>query len=160
MNKAEVFAALYNAAKPKGAGFINYDPRSITPEEAVEITKGDFDISFQYVKGRVMKINLSGDEFDPSGYDSENGSDTSQYVIDALINTGDTYPEEIERLHLENTRNSAMATQDRLYDKPEVKNNGDVMIVKMTLSNLSDYIQPNLDKILKEEKGLEEDQDS
>lgn len=36
---------------------------------------------FDYLKGRVMKVNLSGDEFDEWGYDRDNGSGAAHRAL-------------------------------------------------------------------------------
>ena len=70
-DKAEVLAALYNAAKPQGMGFLHYTPDPMTKEEAVALLAKD--TYFDYVKGRVMKVDLERDTFDPRLYDRDNG---------------------------------------------------------------------------------------
>jgi hypothetical protein len=85
LNKAKVLAALYNHAKSGGMGAIEYDPKHImTEEEAVTILQKDTE--FQWLKGRIMKINMSSDkEIDPWRYDRDNGGDgTAAKIIDAL----------------------------------------------------------------------------
>ena len=54
LDKAEVLAALYNASRPLGMGFIHYDPAPMGKEEAAEYLEGG--TYFDYLKGRVMKI--------------------------------------------------------------------------------------------------------
>ena len=71
-NKAEVLAKLYNASHPQGFGFIHAEAKNMTVEEAQELLdSGQTD--FDYLKGRVMKIDLSGDDLDPRLYDRDNG---------------------------------------------------------------------------------------
>lgn len=71
LNKADVLAALYNASKPQGAGFIHYDPTPMTRKEAEQLlAQGTY---FDYLKGRVMKVDLSKDELNPWGFDRDNG---------------------------------------------------------------------------------------
>jgi hypothetical protein len=81
LDKAAVLAALYNNSRPLGMGLLHFDPKPMTVEEAREImTKGstvDYckaqTTSFDYLNGRVMKVNLSGSAFNPWGYDRNNG---------------------------------------------------------------------------------------
>ena len=83
MNKAEVLAGLYNKAKPLGMGFLHYTPEDMTIEEA----QGYLDQGityFDYLKGRVMKVDLKGTEFDPWLYDRDNGQGSAQRVLDNL----------------------------------------------------------------------------
>ena len=82
LNKTKVLAGLYNAAKPLGMGYLQYDPSPMTPNEAKELLFQDDD--FHYLKGRVMKVNLSGDTLDPRLYDRDNGEGAAKKVIDFL----------------------------------------------------------------------------
>lgn len=40
LDKAEVLAALYNASKPQGMGFMHYDPAPMGVEEARQHLRG------------------------------------------------------------------------------------------------------------------------
>ena len=73
MNKAEVLAKLYNNAKPQGLGILHYDPKNMTLTEAQELLDSG-QTYFDYVKGRVMKVDLSENELDPYLYDRDNGT--------------------------------------------------------------------------------------
>lgn len=72
LNKAEVLAALYNRARPQGMGFLHYTPEDMTPDEAQKMLDAG-QTYFDYVQGRVMKVNLGGGSFSPSMYDRDNG---------------------------------------------------------------------------------------
>lgn len=78
-NKAEVLAKLYNASKPQGLGFLQSERKDMTIEEAKELLK--ITVRFDYVKGRVIKVNLSGDEFNPALYDRDNGQGAALKAI-------------------------------------------------------------------------------
>jgi hypothetical protein len=82
LNKAEVLAALYNNSKPQGMGFLHFTPEDMTKEEAQKHI--DECPSFDYLKGRVMKVDLSGDSFDPWLYDRDNGEGSAKRVIENL----------------------------------------------------------------------------
>ena len=71
-NKAEVLAKLYNASRPLGLGILHYNAADMTTEEAQEILDSG-QTYFDYLRGRVMKISLKGDELDPRLYDRDNG---------------------------------------------------------------------------------------
>lgn len=81
-DKAVVLAALYNASHPQGLGFLHFDPRPMTTGEAAELLSEQ--TYFDYLKGRVMKVNLAGDALDPWLYDRDNGEGAAQRVIDSL----------------------------------------------------------------------------
>ena len=80
--KPEVLAILYNNSKPLGMGFLHYDPKPMTVNEAKTLLEKGF--HFDYLKGRVMKVDLSGDELDPWLYDRDNGQGAAQKAIDSI----------------------------------------------------------------------------
>ena len=74
LDKAEVLAALYNAARPQGMGFLQYKPEPMTDREAREILDGGQDY-FDYLNGRAMKVSLkSADQLEERLYDRDNGA--------------------------------------------------------------------------------------
>lgn len=83
LNKAEVLAALYNASKVQGMGFLQATGRPMTVEDAEYLLLMNTD--FDYLYGKVMKINLSSDEcFEERLYDRDVGEGAAQKVITAL----------------------------------------------------------------------------
>ena len=85
LNKAEVLAALYNNSRPLGLGILDYDPTPMLAEEAEILLQNQQ--RFDYLKGRVMKVNLSGDSFDEYLYDRDNGPGAAFNAITHLIQT-------------------------------------------------------------------------
>lgn len=81
LNKAKVLKALYDGSHVQGMGFLQAVP-SFTEEDAVEVLKETMD--FDYLHGRVMKVNISGDEFNEWLYDRDNGAGAAQRAIDTL----------------------------------------------------------------------------
>ena len=82
MNKAEVLAALYNASRPLGMGMLHYNPEEMTVTEAELLLKETQ--RFDYLKGRVMKVNLSKDELKVYGYDRDNGEGAAAKALAGL----------------------------------------------------------------------------
>ena len=83
LNKADVLAALYNNSKPQGLGFLQFDPKPMNVDEAEILLKKT--TVFDYLKGRVMKVNLSFDDgFEEWLYDRDNGYGSAQRVINDL----------------------------------------------------------------------------
>ena len=78
-DKAEVLAALYNNSHPQGLGFIQYNSEPMTVEQARELLKDT--TYFDYLEGRVMKIDLSGDSVSTCGYNEYNGNGAAERVI-------------------------------------------------------------------------------
>jgi hypothetical protein len=149
LDKAAVFAALYNGARAQGLGFLHYDPTSMTAETARQRFGSAFGY-FDYVDGRVMKVNLEGDELNPWLYDRDNGAGAAETIINALRDTQDTNPEEAELIHKEGTRNAAILMNEHLYDDTEMDMTGDVANIRLGLSNVADVLKPRLDDVLNE----------
>jgi len=82
--KAAALAALYNRSKPLGMGHLHYKPEPMTEEEAQKLIDdgGSGRIYFDYLHGRVMKVDLSGDELDPWLYDRDNGVGAAERAIE------------------------------------------------------------------------------
>lgn len=89
LNKAEILRDLYNASKVQGLGFLQATgvPMDLSEAEALLKERPYFD----YLYGKVMKINLISDvEFDEWGYDRDNGPGSAKMVIDILRQTTET----------------------------------------------------------------------
>lgn len=83
LKKADVLKVLYNNSKPLGMGYLHFEEKNMTTEEADEILT--YHTNFDYLKGRVMKIDLSSDiEFDERLYDRDNGVGSAERVINSL----------------------------------------------------------------------------
>ncbi len=80
INKAKILAALYNNSRPLGLGFIVSDNDVMTQGEAQELLNSG-QTYFDYLKGRVMKIDLSTDELRTELYDRDNGNGACEYAI-------------------------------------------------------------------------------
>lgn len=86
LNKATVLAALFNASKVQGMGFL--DPNSnnqMTEVEAQSHLDESEDKYFDYLNGRVMKISLKNDEVDTWLYNRDNGENAAEAVIGKLL---------------------------------------------------------------------------
>lgn len=99
IDKAELLAALYNNSRPMGMGFLQARPGELTIEQAREAcgygddstrmlgknAAGNRELYFDYLHGRPLKSDLSGDTFRPWGYDRDNGGDgTAARIIESL----------------------------------------------------------------------------
>lgn len=82
VNKAKLLAALYNKSRPLGMGFLHYNPAQMTEQEAAELLKVQTD--FDYLKGRVMKVDLSGDILETWCYNRDNGDNAAENIIKNL----------------------------------------------------------------------------
>lgn len=87
LNKAEVLAALYNASRPVGMGALRFMDADLSILDATRIIeRGQLD--FDYLQGRVMKVDLSSDEFDERLYDRDNGYGAAFDAVSALGTLG------------------------------------------------------------------------
>ncbi len=109
LNKAHVLAALFNGSRQQGMGVMDTSgARQWTPTEAQEYisstierirlsyekldlgTKPDDEkikmmaYDYDYVRGRVLKVSIAGDEFDPRLYDRDIGEGAAARVISKL----------------------------------------------------------------------------
>lgn len=83
ISKAAVLAALYNASRPLGMGFLHHQPSPMSEKEAAEhLKRGSY---FGYLNGRVMKVDLSGDTLEERLYDRDNGQGTAYAAIKHLL---------------------------------------------------------------------------
>lgn len=83
LDKAKVLVALFNGSKQQGLGFLgSRGTGSMTYEKAKEVLKTQE--SFDYLYGRVLKIDLSGEFIDPFLFDRDNGEGRAKKIIDTL----------------------------------------------------------------------------
>lgn len=103
LTPAQVLAALYDASRPQGAGFVHYTPEPMTEAQAEALltqydAEGDpamagFQVLgvekrkpyFDYLRGRVMKVTIDrdGGPLDPRLYDRDNGQGAAARALDA-----------------------------------------------------------------------------
>jgi hypothetical protein len=80
--KAQVLAALYNNSRVQGMGVYQAKPGIMFEKEAEALLQEN--TTFDYLYGKVMKVDLSGDEFKPHSYDRDNGEGAAQRAIDSI----------------------------------------------------------------------------
>jgi hypothetical protein len=86
LDKADVLAALYNASKQQGMGFVHArGASSMTVEEAQQELDNRREPCFDYLHGRVMKVDLSDNHLDEWGYDRDNGQGAAERAIAPLM---------------------------------------------------------------------------
>ncbi len=82
LDKAEVFKALYDNASPQGLGILHFIPGNLGIEEARKAVKEQ--TRFDYYRGRVMKVDISGDELETWLYDRDNGEGAAERALSSL----------------------------------------------------------------------------
>lgn len=84
IEKAKLLAGLFNASKQQGMGFLDPDGATpITEEKAAEIIK-QVGTNFDYLMGRVLKVDIGGDSLEEWLYDRDNGEGAAAAVIEKL----------------------------------------------------------------------------
>lgn len=151
LDKAALLAALYNASQPQGMGFLHYDPTPMTIEEAKRLLVHY--TSFDYLKGRIMKIDLASDEMYVGAYDRDNGQGAAQRVIDSLIATADPANEQILQTHAENTVVQAVKVQESLKEATSIVENDNMLVINLGLSDMEEYLTPKIGKYLPKDES-------
>lgn len=89
LDKAEVLLALYNGSHCQGLGFLQAID-TYTLEDAKRDFKENSYGYFDYLHGRVLKVDLSGDSFDSRLYDRDCGEGAAATAIDELRRKNDS----------------------------------------------------------------------
>jgi hypothetical protein len=101
LDKAEVLAALFNNSKQQGMGFLHASgSEGMTVDAARAVIEAGDDhqrrypdlladqkkrMYFDYVNGRVMKVEIGGDTLDPRLYDRDNGQGAAARALEPLL---------------------------------------------------------------------------
>ena len=79
IDKVKILKALYTGAHPQGIGMLHFIDGGLSDEEAKNLLqKNNY---FDYLHGRVMKINLSTDKLDTTLYDIDNGKNAAEQIL-------------------------------------------------------------------------------
>lgn len=74
MEPSERLARLYNRSRPLGMGILHYTPDPMTIAEAMAVIEAQGgDTRFDYLKGRVMKVDVADENETGRLYDRDNG---------------------------------------------------------------------------------------
>ena len=104
IDKGELLAELFNNSRPAGLGFIQAakGPGAMTAEQGRELVaktlarefshdrdrmfgRSNGRLYFDYLYGRPLKTDISGDEVQPWGYDRDNGGEgTLARIVDKI----------------------------------------------------------------------------
>ncbi len=83
MDKAQILASLYNRSFVQGMGVLQAKPGAMSIEEAQELLDSG-ETYFDYVHGRVMKIDLSGDELETRLYNRDVGKGAAEEILNSM----------------------------------------------------------------------------
>lgn len=145
LNKADVLAALYNASHPLGMGFMQYDATPMTREEAQTLL--DNQTYFDYLKGRVMKTDLSDDHvFDSWGYDRDIGNGAAEKVIAELRASGDVQTDSISAIHESGKSDAAEVIRATISKPSTFSSEGGVAMLELGLDDVADVLSEAVDR--------------
>ena len=82
LDKVDVLISLYEHSKPQELGFLHETSVPMSREEATDFLQQTS--YFDCLKGRIMKVDLSGDCFDPWLYDRDNGHGAAARAINSI----------------------------------------------------------------------------
>jgi hypothetical protein len=89
LDKAELLQALHARSKALGMGAL-HDRGNLTVDQCREIinhrTDEEIGLYFDYLNGRVLKVDLEGDELDTRLYDRDVGEGAGEQVVNNLRN--------------------------------------------------------------------------
>jgi hypothetical protein len=144
LDKADVLAALYNSSRPVGGlGFLEYDPAPMTRHQAWELLSKKSTLLFD-LKGRELGFDLSGDEIDSKYYNSINGENAVQEVIEILKESHDNNDLKIQARHLIGTVSEADKVLVTIHWHGVIRERG----VLLGYSNIAERLIPTLEKVV------------
>lgn len=83
-DKADVLRLLYNSSKQQGMGMLHFKAEDMTKKQAQALLDSSRDKYFDYLQGRVMKTDLSGNDLRTALYNRDNGPDAAERVLAVL----------------------------------------------------------------------------
>lgn len=142
LDKAAVLAALYNAAETGGMGLLAYKPEPMSAEAAQELLDTE-QTYFDYLHGRVMKVDLSGDDgFSPFLYDRDNGEGAAALIVATLRATGNVNAPAMQELHQKNTARCLAETREQIETPTTIDDSGGMTVVSMGLADVAEHLKP------------------
>lgn len=82
IEKSVLLKALWEKSKP--ASFFTLSRMNPPPMDQNEFNTALERGKADYLSGRVIKMDFSGDSVEPSGYDRDNGKGSVQRIVDSL----------------------------------------------------------------------------
>ena len=84
LDKVEILQALFDRAQPVGMGYIHYDKNHKLSQKDAQRILEEEDGDADYIFGRYMKVDVSGDQLETWEYNSENGDNVAEEIIQEL----------------------------------------------------------------------------
>lgn len=115
LSKASILASLYNASSPIGVGFVGSINGPVTMDDVSArdyINQRGGNLKFDYVYGRPIKVDLTGDSFDPRLYDRRNGGvGIARRIVEKLRKSNEVSSSYTHAIHNANLMSALCDTQ-------------------------------------------------
>lgn len=115
LSKASILASLYNASSPIGVGFVGAINGPVTMDDVSArdyINQRGGNLKFDYVYGRPIKVDLTGDSFDPRLYDRRNGGvGIARRIVERLRKSNEVSSSYTHAIHVANLMSALCDTQ-------------------------------------------------
>ena len=115
LSKASILASLYNASSPIGVGFVGAINGPVTMDDVSArdyINQRGGNLKFDYVYGRPIKVDLTGDSFDPRLYDRRNGGvGIARRIVEKLRKSNEVSSSYTHAIHVANLMSALCDTQ-------------------------------------------------
>ena len=145
LSKAAVLAALYNASRPQRMGFLHYDPTPMIEAQAQQILDRGATY-FDYLQGRVMKIDLAGNEIETWLYNRDNGPNAAENAVEALRRSGDANAGNIQGAHQAGKAAAIKDVEEHLDDETTKEVRGGVATFGLGLKNVKHILGPAVER--------------
>lgn len=144
LDKAAVLAALYNASRPQGMGFLAYKAEPMTVDAARELLNDGYHY-FDYLYGRVMKVDLAGDELETRLYNRDNGQNAAENALAELAASGSVNTVGIQIQHDAGKKQAAFETMATI-NQPTVIGDG---AVHLSMADVAHLVAPAIAEAVK-----------
>lgn len=104
LDKAIVLMALYNASSVRGNGFLSNEGYTTMEAEQASKLLEDDDKYFDYINGKVMKVDMGGDILDLCLYDHNNGDGAGLHAIQKHYSSAIELTPELEQAYIRTKR--------------------------------------------------------
>ena len=125
LNKAEVLKTLYDNSHVQGLGILQTVPDGyVTVEHCQMLLETTGYPYFDYLYGRVLKVDLSDDSFDERLYDRDCGPGAARRAIEKLRSGRKKKADEFGELLLDTVNSGIRIREDRFNDAYAIRFDG------------------------------------
>ena len=142
LTRVQILAALYNASRPQGMGFLHYDAKPMTELDAQRLLDENKEGYFDYLYGRVMKVCLGRPGVEVRLYDRDNGPGAAQRAVDAYA---EQRMSDIAKQHVQGVLDAAKQAKE-MMKQPTTVSGGQV---NLGMDDVADVVAPKVEEAVK-----------